>query len=640
MTVTFFPALILVAVFGVRVIGAKVGRLRAVLISWLGLATGGFLLLGIGRAEASRTVGIAVVVIGLIAMVAWAAVFDLLAPPLRPANRRVELNPLTALRQSIARARRRVGLAVLATRFGLSRYTRGHASRPAGTATGAALRSTLQRAGGVYVKLGQFLSTRPDLVSTEVAAELRSLQQHVEPIPFATVRALLARELADSGVPEDLFVALHERPAAAASIAQVHRATLPDGRTVAVKVQRPAIAERIQRDLDILVRSAERLEARTGWAADLGVAQTAAAFSRSVEAELDFEAEARNLRTLAAAVAAHPRVVVPEPIARLSRQRVLVMEWIDGEPITHAARRLSAAERYELADVLLSCTLDQLLTVGTFHADPHPGNMLLTTDGRIALIDCGSMGILDRRQRDALRRILAAIATQDAGRLATAIRRITTARHRVDQNQLERALGVLLVEHLQPGTPPGAELMAALMALMRVFTLVVDPVIAGALRALATVQATLEVLEPSFDLVRHATGHVSRTSNPLNPGGRPLRAELEDLLPHVLPTMASLPRRVDRIIETLERDELALGIHLLPTDEDRRAANRIVAQLAVAIVPTALGIIGALLVLAANGQPGTSTGRVIQSVGLGCIGIALLVLFSTLLNSLREVRQQ
>ncbi|MPY92214.1 MAG: hypothetical protein GEV08_03845 [Acidimicrobiia bacterium] len=643
MTAAFFPALVVVALFGVRVIGARVGWLRAILISWLGLASAGFLLFGIGRAESSPPVSIAVVIVGLVAMVAWTAVFDLIAPSRRSPNRRAELNPATALRRAISRTGRRAALAVLAARFGLGRYARRHAPGPSGAATGAALRETLQRAGGVYVKLGQFLSTRPDLVSADIADELRSLQQSVGPVPFDAVCAVLAEDFADRGDPDELFAELHAEPAAAASIAQVHRGVTPDGQAVAVKVQRPEIAERIRRDLDILVRTTERLETRTRWAADLGLAVTARAFAHSVEGELDFTAEARNLRLLATAVEAHRRVVVPQPVDHLTRRRVLVMEWVDGEPITAAARHLEPADRTDLAGTLLCCTLDQILTAGTFHADPHPGNILLTSDGRVALIDCGAVGALDRRQRHALRTTLAAVASQDPAQLAVAVRRITTPSRSIDQARLERALGGLLVEHLRPGATPGVELVASLMGQMRVFGLAIDPAIAGALRALATLQSTLQTLDPAFDLVREATTHARHaTLNPLRQAGADdsPRAQLEALLPEVLPTVATLPRRLDRIVETLERDELSVGVHLFPTDDDRRVAGRVASQLTIAVVPAALGVIGALLVLAANPQLGTGTGRVIQAVGLSCVGVALLVLFSTLVNALRSLRER
>jgi ubiquinone biosynthesis protein len=634
----FLPVLVLVAIIGVRILGIRLGWWRAVLAAWLGLATAGIFLTAL-TGQGRPPLGL-VISLGLLAMLAWAGIFELLSRSLPEPTRQTLANPLTALRGWLARGRRSAQIAMIATRAGLARLGRRHATLPRGTATGRSLRAALEQAGGVYVKLGQFLSTRPDLVSPEIAAELRLLQQQVQPMPSALVERVFTEELGVS--PAACFTRFDTRPTAAASIAQVHQAVLTDGRRVAVKIQRPEVAERVRRDLDILGRLATRLERRTQWASELRLSETVRAFADNLTGELDFHAEARNLLAISSAVRRHPRFVVPLPVADLTRTRVLVMDWIDGVPLTEAAASLAAEERQELARALLRCFLDQILLVGTFHADPHPGNLYLTGDGRVALFDCGSIGRLDRRQQSALQAVLGALAAQDAAQLRDALRPITTASKPIDELLLERALGNVLAHHLGPGATPGGALLTALMDLMREFGLALEPVVGGALRALALLQSTLELLAPDFDLLGEAKayGHtlLGPPWSPTSP--RSPREELEAALPTLVPTLLGLPRRLDRIVESIQRNELAMGVHLFPTDRDRRFVNQLTAHLVVTIAGASTGLIGSLLILAANPRLATDTGRLLQAVGVGCIGVALLVLLRTLVAALRRLRER
>ena len=294
MTALWFPVLLLVALVGVRLLGIRLGWWRAVLVAWLGLATAGILLSSLYREnDGGRPPLLLVVGFGILAMMAWAGVFELLSSSLPEPARRSLANPVKAVRGQLARGRRRTEIAAIAARSGLARFGRRHAPQPHGSATGRALRGALEQAGGVYVKLGQFLSTRPDLLPPEIIAELRRLQQQVAPVPRPLVDQVFAEEL--DATPAACFAAFDANPAAAASIAQVHRAVLADGRHVAVKIQRPEVAGRVRRDLDILTRLAARLERRTRWAADLRLSDTMRGFADSINGELDFTAEAHNL---------------------------------------------------------------------------------------------------------------------------------------------------------------------------------------------------------------------------------------------------------------------------------------------------------------------------------------------------------
>jgi ubiquinone biosynthesis protein len=368
---------------------------------------------------------------------------------------------------------------------------------------GRSLRQALEQAGGIYIKLGQFLSTRPDLVPADVAGALQLLQQDARAVPSSQVRQVFVEELGCA--PSELLDGFDPHPVAAASVAQVHRARLADGSSVAVKVQRPDVAQRVHRDLDILGRLAAVLERRTDWAVEQRLSATVDGFAGSVSEELDFHAEARNLIAIATAVRQHERIVVPAPVATLSRRRVLVMEWIDGQPLSSGACTLAAEERRDLARILLRSFFDQIFTAGVFHADPHPGNIHLTRDGRIALLDCGAVGRLEPRQQVGLQALLVAIATHDATHLADAITTIAhTSTPDLDRSGLANALGRLLARHLRPGSPPDLALFVAFSEVLRDFGLALEPVVLGAIRALATLQTTIELLAADLDLLDEA----------------------------------------------------------------------------------------------------------------------------------------
>jgi len=404
--------------------------------------------------------------------------------------------PVSTLRARSRRLQRYAELGIILCRSGVARRRRGDPE---------ALRAALERAGGIFVKLGQFLSTRPDLLSPEVTSELEVLQRDVPPMAPAQVRQVLAEEL----VPYGVFAHFDPAPVAAASVAQVHRAVLPDGRAVAVKVQRADVAGRVHRDLDILRRLARRLERHTRWGAGQQLVATVDGFARSVIEELDFTTEARNLADLTEAVRRHEIVTVPAAVDLLTRRRVLVMEWVDGRPLTVGARALGDHDRRELARSLLRAFLDQIVVAGVFHADPHPGNLYLTDDGRIALLDAGAVGRLDGRQRHGLQLALLALALRDRHRLAEALLSISRGSSPAPATGpgLADALAPV-VDRLGPGVAADAELLVAFTRVLQDFGLALEPVVLGAVRSLATIQVTIERLAPDLDLLAEAAAGI------------------------------------------------------------------------------------------------------------------------------------
>ncbi|WP_427162024.1 ABC1 kinase family protein [Aliinostoc sp. HNIBRCY26] len=290
--------------------------------------------------------------------------------------------------------------------------------------TPAVLKNILVDLGPVYVKLGQLLSTRPDLLSAAYIDELSTLQNEVPPVPWAEVEIVIRQQL--KRPLEETFKYINPVAVAAGSIAQTHRATLIDGREVALKVQRPGIDITIVQDI-ALIQGIADLVARTDFGQNYEIKSIAEEFTKALEAELDFTREAgftdQLRRNLSHSRWYEPqKIVVAEIYWHLTTEKLMVMEWLDGVPILSAQLSSngqdSVAERNAVTTLLFRAFFQQLYVDGFFHADPHPGNIFYLTDGRVALLDCGMVGRLDPRTQQILTEMLLAIVDLDAGRCA------------------------------------------------------------------------------------------------------------------------------------------------------------------------------------------------------------------------------
>ncbi len=290
--------------------------------------------------------------------------------------------------------------------------------------TPAVLRNILVDLGPVYVKLGQLLSTRPDLLSPEYIDVLSTLQADVPPVPWSQGEIVIRQQLKQP--LEETFAKINPVPVAAGSIAQTHRATLADGREVALKIQRPGIDLTVTQDISVL-RGLAELVSLTDFGKDYDFVALADEFGTALQAELDFTQEAGNTdqlrRNLSKSRWFDPqKLVVPQIHWDLTTEKLLVMEWLEGVPILSANLvgdnngKEPKAQRQEIATLLLRAFFQQLYIDGFFHADPHPGNIFYLHDGRVALLDCGLVGRLDPRTQQILTEMLLAIVDLDAQR--------------------------------------------------------------------------------------------------------------------------------------------------------------------------------------------------------------------------------
>src|SRR5881275_362174 len=259
---------------------------------------------------------------------------------------------------------------------------------------GQHLREMLDELGPTFVKFGQLRSTRPDILPPDIIAELRGLQDDVRPFPFADVEQVIREELGLS--VGQLFTDFEERPVAAASIGQVHRATLPNGKRVAVKVQRPGAPRQIEADVALLYQAARIAKERVRALDFIDAHQLVDEFARQIRQELDYRLEARNADAFHRNFAGHPHVRVPRVFWSYTRSRVLTLEWLDGIQVADIhPDEWSIEDRRDLAYLMAETWMTMIFRHGFFHGDPHPANILVLEDGeQIGIVDFGQVGKL------------------------------------------------------------------------------------------------------------------------------------------------------------------------------------------------------------------------------------------------------
>ncbi|MEV4289977.1 AarF/UbiB family protein [Nonomuraea bangladeshensis] len=533
---------------------------------------------------------------------------------------------LRSVRGRVSRARRYSQITRIAIKHGLGPYLRGRGERledrTGKVRLARSLREALDEGGVTFVKLGQVLSTRRDLLPAEFVEELGRLQDQVVPAPWAQIEPVLVAEL---GAPvEEVFAAFDRTPLAAASIGQVHAARLPGGEDVVVKVRRPGIGRVVAKDLDIVRRLAATLESRTRWGRSLGLRDLAEGFAAAIREELDFRVEAANMAAVTApqppaTAEGAPRVRYPAPMTALCTEQVLVMRRLSGRPVTEAAPE----DGPRLARDLLDCLLRQILVDGVFHADPHPGNLMLLDDGALGLLDFGSVGRLDAAVRSALQRFLLAMDRQDPLGVTDALLEVVPRPEDIDEAALERALGQFMARHLGPGMD-SVQMFTDLFRIVTAYGLSVPPEVAAVFRALATLEGTLVRLSPGFDLIGEARAfagrHIAERAEPAA-----VRETLTQELAALLPMLRRLPRRVERIASAAEHGRLAFNVRLLADERDRRYLTGLLHQVLLTVLGATSGVMGVML-LANDGGPQIMPGATLYHL----IGYNLLMISAIL----------
>jgi len=560
-------------------------------------------------------------------------VFLVIAEALVPSNTLPgPLYMVRAYRRWLRRSARYWQITRVIVRHGLLAYLTGgrraELRSPEGRAELARrLRRALNDGGVTFVKLGQILSTRRDLLPREFIEEFSLLQDRAASVPWPDVELILRADLAP-GI-DAVFASVDQQPLAAASIAQVHAARLVTGDHVVVKVRRPGIATQVERDLDIGDRLARTLHRTTGWGRRIGVTDLATGFAIALREELDFRVEARNIEVIAAA--AHRRgddsgLHIPVLYPAWCTERVLVMERIDGIPLGDAGAEIDrrGLDRPQLAQLLLESLLSQVVIDGTFHADPHPGNVMLLANNRLTLLDFGSVGRIDAVLRGALVRLILSFEQGDPIAASDALLDLVERPEGLDDYRLERALGQFMARYLAPGVPPDVRMFSDLFRIIAEFGLAVPPEVAAVFRAIGTLEGTLTQVAPGFNIIaearQFATGHVA---SQFRPGA--LRRTLVEELTSLLPMLRRLPRRVDRIATALEEGRLSVNVRSLADPRDRQVIADLVHEVLLTILAATAGIMGVLALGQEGGPQVTAAVTMFQLIGYGLLVGALIL---------------
>ena len=552
------------------------------------------------------------------------------APPKPPAGFAAFMGDIQRLRE-IAGVLARHGFARLIRRGGLEKIlgdrfpsTEGDdAFDPADPrGTSRRLRKALEELGATFIKLGQILSTRPDLLPQVTIREFEKLQDRVEPLGFDQVRAQIEHAL--GGSLEDLFDEVSPTPLATASIGQVHQARTLQGHKVVVKVLRPGIAAQIRADLDILYFLSRVLQATIVETDIYNVAEIVAEFDRAISQEIDFLNEARNLRRFKALHEGNPHVIIPEVVDALSCQTVLTLEFIEGRRISDIEPGCPEAQR--LIGLLLDEAYEQIFIHGLFHADPHPGNLLITDEGKIALLDLGLVGQLSRAQQDDLVTLVLTLINGDIDGIARTILRMGHPQGRVDLSALKREIARLrdltLNRHLDE-IDVSAFTMDLMDAALR-FRIKLNSEYSLLVKSTVTLEGVMRRLHPKLDLTTAAQPIARRLLTDRYNSKRLIQTLFTGAL-SLSGFLNDVPAQLDQVLMDLESGTVTVNVRNQQVDRLGADLSAIGTRLFLGLLSAGL-IVGASVLFASAGQG--LVGLPLLTIGAGImLGAACLIAF-------------
>lgn len=495
--------------------------------------------------------------------------------------------------RDLARLLVKYGRSDLVRTAGLDPVLVDEQSSPDDVATAEELAADLEAMGPTFVKLGQLLSSRVDVLPEPYTDALSRLQDDVEPFPFETIEEIVSEEL---GVRlSKVFADFDEKPMAAASLGQVHRAALRDGGEVVVKVQRPGVRRQVADDMDVLGDIAEFLDQHSDTASRYALTDLLEQYRRSLMAELDYRREAANLVRMREILRNQSLLVVPKPYEGLTTGRVLTMERMHGTNLNDLSPVvMTDVDGSAIARDLFRGYLDQILVEGFFHADPHAGNVLLTHDHRLALIDLGQVAQLDERTRGGLVRLLLATAegngTEAAGIAIDLCERLPDSDDRLLRREVtdlvQRTAGAQLDE-ISAG-----EVVLRLTRICATAGLRPPPELGMVGKALLNLDEVARLLDPTFRPIEAVRAHaVELVRSGLRPSlGGTVTAMLDtkELVEH-------LPARINRILEKVADDRLEIRVDAFDETEFLASLHRMANRVATGVVIAALVVGAALL---------------------------------------------
>ncbi|MCF8068394.1 MAG: phosphotransferase [Desulfobacterales bacterium] len=462
-------------------------------------------------------------------------------------------------------------------------------------------RMALDQLGPTFVKFGQVMSLRSDLLPKPLIEELQKLQDDAAPVDIELIKAVICDNLDQPW--ERLFLSFDEQPLAAASLSQVHRAVLQEcGTEVALKVQRPDIESKINRDLSILDTIAERMHQRIPEMQIYELPRLVKLTRKSLERELDFSREARSIQIARSYMRGMEGIHVPKAFLKLSTPQLLVMEFVHGQSLRTINHDL-LEDPAVLARNGLKATVRQLFEVGFFHADLHPGNVLISNGNTINLIDWGMIGRLTARDRYEVVGLISAIVEKDSRRLVDTLLAITSGHTEIDRRALERdLLGVLdsyLVDSLSDLRL--GQLVLDVAEMIRQYHLQIPPDLFMMIKALVAAEGTVQLIDPDMDLVAEMRPHLKRLATQRFRPESILRSARAFLF-KIAAAPTQLPRRIVDIVEKMERGNLRIGFEHRNLGGLQNTLEKIFSRLTMGIILGAM-VIGSSLIITTGIPP-------------------------------------
>ncbi len=503
---------------------------------------------------------------------------------------------------------------------------------------GERLRRSCEQLGPTFVKIGQILSTRPDIFSAEVTGELEKLQDSVNPFPMADVRTVIRAEF---GEPlETVFESFDETPLAAASLSQVHRAVLRGGRPVVVKVQRPGIKESIKTDLEILQDLVHFIEHYTRYGELYDFSGMMAELEKSLNNELDFCKEGENADVFRRNFLDQDKVAVPEIRWVYTTGRVLTMEYISGWRITQTEEMKAAGINCSDLGIRLShAMIRQFFQDGFFHADPHPGNLTVRPDGTIVFLDLGMVGRLSASYKRILSKLFVGIATQDSHQVVEAVAAMDTMKRRVSLRHFEQEIDRLLEQYMSLPMHDlhVGDLLAQIFQLAYVYHVRIPGELTLIAKTLITLQGVLDKLDQNLNLLeimKPMVGKLLKETVSVDEMGRAVKHGLHDYGELLRLTPAFLLN----LQHKLEDDDFNLQFDLKNIDKVQKHFDRITNRLSFSVILLAVSIIIAGIIVGTSLGAGVSPvlgqmNLVILRIGLGIAAVILLGLIISMFRS-------
>ena len=513
---------------------------------------------------------------------------------------RVQALAAILIRYGFGDVLRRLGLARALARSGKV-VPLGHLDELVALPAPVRVRRAMEEMGPSFVKLGQILATRVDLFPPEWIAEFSRLQNAVPPVPFEAIRTEITEAL--GAAPESAFLWLDPEPLAAASIAQVHRARLHDGREVVAKVRRPGIRPVIEADLRLMQHLAKLIESKFPDLRRFHPAGVVQQFKSSLMRELDLAAECRHAERIAASFANDDRIMVPAVYWPLTRERMNVQDYVDGIPVADLeALDAAGVDRKQVARTGAQAILKMMLEDGFFHADPHPGNVFVLRDGRIAVIDFGMVGRLSQARRAEVVSLLFGLVERDPGRVTEVLLEWTEGPG-VDEVQLTLDIDGFVDRY--HGVPLGQlDLVGMLLdvtALLRSHQLALPADLALLIKVCITLEGLGRNLDPDFEMAREARPFLRRAMVAQR-GPRAIARRGAHAMADTAGLLASLPGELRRLMRVLRAGgpKLRMEVEQLPefSHQVAHSANRLAGSMVIAAL-----IVGSSITMTVKGGP-------------------------------------